>query len=618
MTQLNDARFEAEKDVRRATREYKRTVSAARTQQAQAALESERAAAAAAVAAAAAAAAAAEAAAEGGDREEPKEGGVKEEGDDASASASASASATGPSSKPDAAAALALPPPPPPSNKPSGEVEAPDTPEVRSTAARLEAAYASLGEAKAKLEDYEREFASLRGLPLGEDRFRNSYWYFLDEPRLYVHLRSARGTGLAYPEGWDADEATAAALAPPPPRGAGGEWAVYTREEEVRRLAAALCPGGGGEGSCSGAGGCAALPVCGHGARGPMRVQTAAAIAEADQCRCRCRRCCCRCGGGGRTAAAAAAAAAAMEVKPPEPELEVEGEDTAAEDAALAAAMIEVRRSGRSRKAVTSYDPTGPGADDGSAGGRPLRRGVRSRYARGGGNAEEAAAAAAEAEAVQANIRYVGLHPAVWRLPFDVAADAVACLKLELRSVEGELLALLHGTTLLRMLPDGRRRVRRAWAARVEAAGGFREWWSRCWTWKAFVGPSRWHAARPTRPWCCTTGCWRRRPRRSRSRERAGEPAGAGAGPAGWSGRGRGRGICRCCCWWWCWWCCGSPGRGPGEEGEALLPWMWTVGKRRRKRRRTRCSPAARGPSRMTRRRRRAAASARARMRMMM
>ncbi|TFJ88023.1 hypothetical protein NSK_000377 [Nannochloropsis salina CCMP1776] len=117
------------------------------------------------------------------------------------------------------------------------------SPEVQRLNSKIQKVSGQLKAAREELGLYEREFARARSLPLGEDRYRNQYWYYEEDPRLYVHLRSGMGagreggggTGLVLPV------RAGQVLEPPPGRAKGGEWGAFIEEEGVKKLMASLC-----------------------------------------------------------------------------------------------------------------------------------------------------------------------------------------------------------------------------------------------------------------------------------------------------------------------------------------------------------------------------------------
>lgn len=106
-------------------------------------------------------------------------------------------------------------------------------PTIRALTDRMQLAHDNLIKMQQASEEAEKGMRRVKLQPLGEDRFRNQYWYMEDEPRLFVHLKSMNVTGLVVPVGFNKKLC-------PPARPLGGEWGVYTDEASVVQLIESL------------------------------------------------------------------------------------------------------------------------------------------------------------------------------------------------------------------------------------------------------------------------------------------------------------------------------------------------------------------------------------------
>eukprot|EP00624_Nannochloropsis_granulata_P006845 evm.model.NODE_52617_length_8014_cov_25.084352.2 len=464
---LTEAKNEVEKELRKANREQKKVVTAAKlimVEEQQQAVKT------------AAATATADAITEGG-----------EEKDAASAAAPAAASLTVADEDNDSGAVGVA------AGTGGHYIE---TPQIQALNSKIQKLSVQLDKAKDEVEEYEREFARVRTLPLGEDRYRNQYWYFENEPRLYVHLRSGGGgggegggdggmvgggTGLVLPF------RSGKILEAPPVRARGGEWGIYTTEEGVRRLIGCLCEKGWREGQLLKALEGVMEPLVAAMRRGSVyRVLTRVGGEE-----------------GGVTASVSSTSLVSQgkELKEEEESsvvapMSVEGEEGAS--AAAAAAELssvkeeggrgtamdvdggeggkeeevglersdsgginssttaeEPRRSRRSRKPASTFQ-IGARVEEGGGGeegGRTRRGGVVSRYQRGGG------------KVMNANL----LRPA-YSLGFEATVDVLGNLKKEMMDVEEKVWAEVEGSTLAEMIPLGQPEARTGWREGVRAA----------------------------------------------------------------------------------------------------------------------------------------------------
>jgi len=384
-----------------------------------------------------------------------------------------------------------------------------ETPQIQALNLKIQKLSIQLDKAKEELEEFEREFARVRTLPLGEDRYRNQYWYFENEPRLYVHLRSGGGGGEGGGEGGVVGGGTGLVLPfrsgkileAPPSRPRGGEWGIYTTEEGVRRLIGCLCVkgwregqllkalegvmeplvaamrrgagyrdltrvGGEEEGTTASASSTSLVSQEKEPKEGPKEEVESWGIAQmADE------------GEEGAAAAAGAGTGAAAELSGVKEDggggisMDMDGGEGGKEEGVWlersdsggnnsSSTAEEPRRSQRSRKPASTFQ-IGALFEDGGGGeegGRTRREGVVSRYQRGGG------------KEMIANVP----RPA-YRLAFEATADVMGSLKNEMIDVEGKVWAEVEGSTLAEMIPLGQAEARARWREGVKAAGEWTE-----------------------------------------------------------------------------------------------------------------------------------------------